>query len=295
MVWRIPLMAYNFGNIFVQAMENQKRLATQRQQFDQEMQFRREQEAEGMRRFDISRDQTNRQIGLQERGVGLQERGVRLAEDTYRENQIPVGSLGNLPYGNQIQAALPDREKVSSNIYTALGGMFSEQDRINALQNQYQRIVTNTQTGAQRVIGQNEQPGENESFDPAITMDIRERFERTNTVANIATELGAAAQSITPTNIDQELGRFEGVLKRINSAGIDRLTREDVARLQLEPAMYNLSILSQRLDPDSGDKNFIKQIGGKQKAVEYRRKVDSIINMAAQRGVQESTGMYHGD
>jgi hypothetical protein len=88
-------MAYNFGNIFVQAMENQKRLATQRQQFDAEMDFRDRQLAQQDTQFQAAHEIDKRRVNIEE-ARGQREQSYFEADKVADPNKL-MGQFGYEP------------------------------------------------------------------------------------------------------------------------------------------------------------------------------------------------------
>jgi hypothetical protein len=256
-------MAYNFGNIFVQAMENQKRLATQRQQFDQQMSFQRDQAAQQESKFARSHELDTQRAGYEGERVGFE----RSRED--REASIDRGRQFQTP---EQRAAF---ERTVGIPEGTVGPEVRFTDLPNLLHPILQREDLNWRKSTTGGYWGDKAGGWNfvqaggkvpEGHQPSVeqAVDIQTRADIDALTQEIQPQLRGINIRPEPQNFGATLDTAATVLSKLKGIDTSRLTPDQRDALGLSDLSAALVYMSEALHPETGNKALIRQLGKKE-------------------------------
>lgn len=257
-------MSYQFGNIFVQAMENQKRLATQRQQFDQSMSMQRDQMAQQESQFSRGHALDKVRTGYEGERLGIEKgrdtrEGERHEADRTTDPDKIMGDYGYKP------GAFGEQNFLSHlSPWAGQGLMRMDMDwrqREHQPQGQYwtdrEGDRTFVRTGGEVPKGFHTNLGEALEFD---------NVQRANElIGQIQPRIQNIPLRPQTDNLGAEFKNINSVMRDLRGIDARTLTPEQQRNLGLYDIAHYARYHIERLDQNTGDKKLIRKIG-KQKA-----------------------------
>lgn len=253
-------MAYNFGNIFVQAMENQKRLATQRQQFDQEMGFRRDQMAQQESQFIRGHELDRIRTGYEGERLGIEKARDKRESQRHTASKTTNPDALMTPYGYAPGAFGKENYLDILNPWVGQGLMRMDMDWRHKTHQPRGDYWVDEQGGRKFVEEGREIPtGFHRNVDEALTFKTMRDID--TLTAKIQPQLSNIQVRPTAHNLEKNLGQIEAVLNDLKGVDISRITPDQRQKLGLDDIAASVAYTIELLNPQTGNKDLQKRLG----------------------------------
>jgi hypothetical protein len=288
-------MSYQFGNIFVQAMENQKRLATQRQQFDQSMGLQREQMAQQESQFARGHELQGKQVAHQGRQVNLEESRERreASIDRGRQFQTPEQLSGFERTVGIPEGTLPGEVRFTD-IPNLLHPILQRED-LNWRKSTTGQYWTDRKGNRQFVgMGQEVPTGYHTNVDEAVGIQTLADIDRLT--QEVQPLLGEIQRRPSRDALGEGLDKSENLLMKLRGLDARNLTPEQHQSLGLDSVASNVQYVVEAFADEKSMKELERKFG-KRQAHEMVVKAHSLRQQLQFMGVDMEAyqGAYYPD
>jgi hypothetical protein len=256
-------MSYQFGNIFVQAMENQKRLATQRQQFDQSMNLQREQMAQQESQFSRGHALDQVRTGYEGERVGIEKTRSEREGELHETNRVGNPDRLMVPYGYE-EGSFGDKNFLSNLFPWAGHGLMKQDQAFRERSFQPAGDYWVNPQGDYNFIRHGDQAPQGFHRTPEDAARAELRADVNRLTDSIQPKLERIPRRPSKDTLGENLGDIKSVLKDLRGLDARNLTPEQHQRLGLDEITSNVQYHIEVLSDEASRKEIERKIGKKQ-------------------------------